>query len=65
MRHISRSEFLRGDDLNPYSQEPCDNETLDHLPSIVQNTPEHGFPYESLQGFSINRSVLKSNSLST
>ena len=36
MRHISGSEILRGDDPNPYSQKPCDNETLDHLLSIVK-----------------------------
>ena len=36
MRHISGRELLRGDDPNPYSQKPCDNETLDHLLSIVE-----------------------------
>ena len=51
MRHISRSELLHGDDPNPYSLEPCDNETLDHLLSIVKISIIMSFRMSRRKGF--------------
>ena len=53
MRHISGSELLRGDDPNPYSQEPCDNETLDHLLSFVKIRRSMNFHMNRYKGFFI------------